>query len=1225
MKSLKKFTTTLLTCTLCFGLFGSAVSAETAAEENKQIDAAISIDASVKYQKIDNFGASDAWSMEQLGTNWTDENKARVADLLFSRDKGIGLSSWRFNIGAGSTETDEAIITNPWRRAEAFKSSADSDYDWSKQAGQQWFLEAAKDRGVDTLIAFVNSPPVWMTKNGHAQPDSTVGSTNLKDGYEDEFAAYMTDVLEHFKSKGFEFDYISPINEPTWDWNKAGQEANRYNNDDMKRVILELYRQLKERGVSAQISSPDGVEITALLDDEVYKSFADKDQYSGGANSLGVGKYREYIKDLLGDPELKEAIGNKIASHSYWSDYSNPGDDRLGKLRDLLTENLMKYDSSAKYWMSEYCILGSYGSGRDLGIDPALYVARTIHFDLTRANAAAWQWWTAVSTEDYKDGLIYTDFKTAGDEQNILTSKILWGLGNYSKFIRPGADRIALTGLDEEARSGLLGSAYKDDNEKTVTAVFVNDSEEDKRIKLSAKGLDKNEAVMMLKPYVTSADKDLAQGQNVPVQADGAFETVIPARSVVTLYGDLVKADKKPVAPENVQVKPTNKGLEIQFTAPKGAYEYEVTYGEKKGNRERKLTVAADDVITLQNLENGTEYYVTVRGGNKNGFGPPSKRAYGVPELQAPNGVTAISTDGGFTVKYDIATGVPAYRVRYGKQQGSYDQEQEGEAANEAIQVEGLINGETYYGVVEAVDGDHVSPPSAPFQVMPDIPAPKKIIGVAGNNKVHLEATPVNGALGYIFQIGSETQIITTVKSDKNSIELDGLTNGAPITARVSTIGTGGNGTGFSESKVTPKSEEVRLEDNFDTSIMSRYQQDLSKWLIEDGLLKHASGADSQGEISLNNLQLIDGTITAIAKQSIVGADWGIVFRGASYDKGYMFGFENGNLFIRKDGQNLAPSIPFSAKLDELYQLEVRLKGKQIQAFLDGTLVFDVTDTTYTSGRVGLHSWADAEFAYIKVAREASSFMAKPEIYQVKEGDRQVVLKYSEVDGAESYTIKYAALTGDDTTPVELSANPGSTIVTGLANNVSYSFTVIAKRGSEEAISEPITATTIGSSDNVLFYVDAGDGTPSELEAGEKFGSLQTLEEQPYGSDPITGVKWGYEADGGLTWAHTSPTEAYQSIRQYDGNENGKGLAYRFQLPNGTYKVKVGFFDPWKASDRKMNLTINGETKLTDYVIGDKQEEKSFDSIEVNNGELIVKVVKAGGSKPMLSYIVVEQ
>ena len=34
--------------------------------------------------------------------------------------------------------------------------------------------------------------------------------------------------------------------------------------------------------------------------------------------------------------------------------------------------------------MTEYCILGPDGPGRDLGIDPALCVANTIHFDLTR-------------------------------------------------------------------------------------------------------------------------------------------------------------------------------------------------------------------------------------------------------------------------------------------------------------------------------------------------------------------------------------------------------------------------------------------------------------------------------------------------------------------------------------------------------------------------------------------------------------------------------------------------------------------------------------------------------------------------------------------------------------------------------------------------------------------------------------------------------------------------
>ncbi|WP_241674848.1 glycoside hydrolase [Paenibacillus luteus] len=500
-------------------------------------DANVTLDGSVRYQMIDNFGASDAWSMEPLGKHWTEENKNRVADLLFSREKGIGLSAWRFNIGAGSTETDQMIIPDPWRRAEAFKSTEDGDYDWSKQAGQQWFLQAAKARGVDTLIAFANSPPVWMTKNGHAQPDSAVGSTNLKEGYEKKFATYLIDVLEHFRQEGIAFQYISPINEPTWDWNQAHQEGNRYNNDDLKRVILELHEQLKKSSIDAQISAPDGVEITSLLDDEFYQMFAGDGQYMGGANSLGTGKYREYIKDLLGDPELKEAVGNKIASHSYWSDYSKPGDDRLGKLRELLEANIKKYDAEAKYWVTEYCILGDYGPGRDLGMDAALHVARTIHFDLTEANAAAWQWWTAVSKVDYKDGLIYTDFNEAGDEQNILTSKILWSLGNYSKFIRPGAERISLAGLNEKARSGLLGSAYVHAGEQTVTAVFVNDSEEDKRIRVSLEGVDKKHSISLMQSYVTSAGKDLARGEDIPVQDDHSFEAVIPAKSVVTLTG----------------------------------------------------------------------------------------------------------------------------------------------------------------------------------------------------------------------------------------------------------------------------------------------------------------------------------------------------------------------------------------------------------------------------------------------------------------------------------------------------------------------------------------------------------------------------------------------------------------------------------------------------------------------------------------------------------------
>ncbi|MNW56091.1 hypothetical protein D3C74_337940 [compost metagenome] len=280
------------------------------------------------------------------------------------------------------------------------------------------------------------------------------------------------------------------------------------------------------------------MEITSLLDDEYYRQFAGSGTYSSGANQLGTGKYREYIKDLIGDPQMKEAVGNKIASHSYWSDYSNPGDDRLVRLRQLLHHNLNHYDPDSKYWVTEYCILGDYGPGRDLGIEPALHVARTIHFDLVEAHAAAWQWWTAVSKVDYKDGLIYTDYSEAGDEQNILTSKMLWVLGNYSRFIRPGAKRIELTGLGEEADSGLLGSAYIHEEEQTVTAVFVNHGQYDKCIQVSLQELGLNGPITTMKSYVTSAELDLACQETVIAGEEmQSFILTIPGKSVVTFTG----------------------------------------------------------------------------------------------------------------------------------------------------------------------------------------------------------------------------------------------------------------------------------------------------------------------------------------------------------------------------------------------------------------------------------------------------------------------------------------------------------------------------------------------------------------------------------------------------------------------------------------------------------------------------------------------------------------
>ena len=116
----------------------------------------ITFDVSVTYQTIQGFGASDAWNTDFVGKYWNTAVKDTIVKKLFAKSfdsngnpEGIGLSRWRFNIGAGSSEQDTASkIESPERRVECFLNE-DGTYDWSKQSGQQWFLKQANMYGVE--------------------------------------------------------------------------------------------------------------------------------------------------------------------------------------------------------------------------------------------------------------------------------------------------------------------------------------------------------------------------------------------------------------------------------------------------------------------------------------------------------------------------------------------------------------------------------------------------------------------------------------------------------------------------------------------------------------------------------------------------------------------------------------------------------------------------------------------------------------------------------------------------------------------------------------------------------------------------------------------------------------------------------------------------------------------------------------------------------------------
>lgn len=380
------------------GIGGAALVVGSGASAGGTSDYRFHIDPSHRHQRIEGFGASGAWWAQNLGT-WSQRRRREVARLLFSRQQGIGLSQYRYNIGGGVDET----IQDPWRTAETFEV-APGRYDWDRDAAARWFLQAAADHGVEDFVAFVNSPPRRLTANGHTY--GTPGSpSNLPPEHYEQFTRYLQDIVRHFRDhEGIDFRFISPINEPQWGWDAPGQEGCHYEPDEVRELTRTVIDDFAQSGLRTVVSAPESGEYKAVYSEQ------------------------DYATTLLEDPRIYDGLG-EFAVHSYWS---------TDEQRALAAERMLEYPEQ-HLAMTEWCEMVG---GRDSGMDSALVLARTVHSDLTIANSVCWQYWIAVSRYDYHDGLLYTDYVGPGDEETFEETKRLWALGNYSRFVRPGADRV---------------------------------------------------------------------------------------------------------------------------------------------------------------------------------------------------------------------------------------------------------------------------------------------------------------------------------------------------------------------------------------------------------------------------------------------------------------------------------------------------------------------------------------------------------------------------------------------------------------------------------------------------------------------------------------------------------------------------------------------------------------------------------------------------------------
>lgn len=515
----------------CFAFFVSFCNRKAAPVDPGPPKTKVIIDLSAEKQTIHSFGASDCWTAKFYG-QWPNlQKRNQIADLLFSMDttadgspKGIGLSLWRFNIGGGSYEQGVASnIATDWRREECFLN-ADGSYNWSKQAGQQWFLQAAKQRNVKYTLGFCLTPPVHMSKNGKAFNSSGGTSLNIQAGKLNDYAGFLAEVTKHFQ-----FDYLSPVNEPQWAWgqaNSAAQEGSQATNEEIANLTKLIAPKLM--GSSSKVVVAEAGQLNYL--------------YTNNTDGRG-----DQIAQFFA-PSSSNYIGNlpnvlhTISGHSYFT--TCPDNDMIS-IRQQIVNKINQVDPSLQLWQSEFGILGNIcnqysGSPRNTGIDYGMYVAKVIHHDLAIANMSSWQWWLAVSPYNYSDALVYVnamngsiDVDKTKDDGIVLDSKQLWSFGNFARFIRPGMKRIAVTveGINDAATAAgsLMVSAYKDEAAKKLVLVFINPKSQMRNLQLAGASSGLAFAGGHVNAYITNASSGLKRS----VMA--VNDITIPAQSIVTL------------------------------------------------------------------------------------------------------------------------------------------------------------------------------------------------------------------------------------------------------------------------------------------------------------------------------------------------------------------------------------------------------------------------------------------------------------------------------------------------------------------------------------------------------------------------------------------------------------------------------------------------------------------------------------------------------------------
>lgn len=457
------------------------------------------------------WGTSLCWWANRLG--YSDALTQQAADLFFSED-GLHFNIMRYNIGGGDdpshhhiTRTDSAVPG--WLTHDA--ASGAYVYDIHADSRQLNVLTHAFQAAGENAIVevFANSAPYFMTVSGCTSGALRAQEDNLrKDAYAD-FAEYLATVAGHIEQDyGIPVTSLSPMNEPNTDYWQAmspKQEGCHISPGENQSALI--------------IATADALHTHGL--DHIL--VAASDETSPEKQSK---EYKSY------SPQAKAALG-RINTHTY----NEKGRAQLGRLAR---------EEGLELWMSE--VDGDGTAGKNAGeMGAALWLGKKIIADITLLSPSAWVMWQVVdnhiSTKGFagnKDfGMVdlqagYWGAAVADhDRETIVLTQKYYGLGQFTRYIRPGSTLIP---CGSEALA-----AHHPDNQ-TLTLVLLNTSarEQERSVDLSAFSRLGDHARVIRTSGSMETGEHWTELENLPVSPSGLRISLAPNSITTLLISDAV-------------------------------------------------------------------------------------------------------------------------------------------------------------------------------------------------------------------------------------------------------------------------------------------------------------------------------------------------------------------------------------------------------------------------------------------------------------------------------------------------------------------------------------------------------------------------------------------------------------------------------------------------------------------------------------------------------------